>query len=450
MDVSNFNYEDWVGYGKKMKEFIEKYSFLLHKKGSIINFLQEKYWENNVPKDWREFFEKLKVEEIYTFLKDHRNQDTPKSLQEFISLVEKLTLSIEIEKIKDDEMKKIEDSKGMNQKKIYEIHKLASVIEKTCKFCNTSLILDIGCGKGHLAKVLSSQYGLEVLGIDKDEQLTQKLEKEKKLKENSKLNSITSHLSFDATVEEFTKMCKLEKGGNMLTSLHSCGDLSSIMLKYYVKSDLIHSLINVGCCYHKLTEKNESKNYGFPLSKQFDDVELGSAKNLASLLSEFNIQDESNVIENFKRNSYRSALEWILNLNMKDINPDKCFSVGKIHSKYLESFSDYCFYSKTKMKDQNLLNKDFVDMNEKESKEYFEKFYEKLSPCKNIITEIASFWTLRWILAPIIESLIITDKILYLYENNCTVKLIKLFDQTISPRSFVIISYKQINKQITN
>lgn len=441
MNTNFFSAEDWKEYGAKMKDFIKKYSFLFHVNGSIVHFLQEDYWNKNLPKDWKKFFENKSIDEIYSLIKEKKLKGTPKSLDEFISNVKNLSLKLEIKNVK-DEMKKVGNIKGMSQKKIHEIEKLAFVINESCNYHKNSNVLDIGCGKGHLTKVLAHQYGINVIGIDRDEKLTDYIENDEKNKEKGKLISITSNLSLDAPVEEFIKMCKLKEGCNMLTSLHSCGDLSSIMLKYYTQSNLIHSLINVGCCYHKLTEKKDSKNHGFPLSSYFDDIELGSAKNLASLLSESNIQDKHSVIENFKRNSFRSALEWILHLNSIDDMKEKCFSIGKIHSKYLDSFSNYSFYAKTKMKDQKLLKKEFLEMNEQDSKDYFEKFYEKLNPSQGIIREVAAFWTLRWILASVIESIIVIDKVLYLYENGCEVEVIKLFDSDISPRCIVILSNK--------
>ena len=58
--------------------------------------------------------------------------------------------------------------------------------------------------------------------------------------------------------------------------------------------------------------------------------------------------------------------------------------------------------------------------------------------------EIAVFWTIRAVLAPLIEGLLLLDRTLYLHEEcQCaSTALLPLFDPEISPRSFVVVGTK--------
>ena len=55
----------------------------------------------------------------------------------------------------------------------------------------------------------------------------------------------------------------------LLVGLHTCGDLSPIMLRMFTSCSRIVGLVNVGCCYMKLMCANEPHPptpIGFPLS----------------------------------------------------------------------------------------------------------------------------------------------------------------------------------------
>ena len=54
--------------------------------------------------------------------------------------------------------------------------------------------------------------------------------------------------------------------------------------------------------------------------------------------------------------------------------------------------------------------------------------------------QIAVFWTVRTLLAPLIEGLILLDRALYLQDEcGASAALLPLFDPNISPRSFVVV-----------
>jgi hypothetical protein len=62
-----------------------------------------------------------------------------------------------------------------------------------------------------------------------------------------------------------------------------------------------------------------------------------------------------------------------------------------------------------------------------------------------IIHEIACFWSIRALLGPLIESLILFDKVLFLKEDEKieNVDLFRIFDEKLSPRNFVLVAVKK-------
>ena len=65
--------------------------------------------------------------------------------------------------------------------------------------------------------------------------------------------------------------------------------------------------------------------------------------------------------------------------------------------------------------------------------EYREKFYKKL----------VSFYQYRALFSLLIESIILTDRLLFLKENKIDqASIVKLFDSIVSPRSYAIVAVK--------
>jgi hypothetical protein len=58
--------------------------------------------------------------------------------------------------------------------------------------------------------------------------------------------------------------------------------------------------------------------------------------------------------------------------------------------------------------------------------------------------QVAAFWTLRALLAPVLERLILEDRVQFLREQGHTVHLMALFDPDISPRNLTLLSIKSV------
>jgi hypothetical protein len=89
------------------------------------------------------------------------------------------------------------------------------------------------------------------------------------------------------------------------------------------------------------------------------------------------------------------------------------------------------------------------------TEESLQSFYDEFEQKNQGLAKVSAFWSLRTVLAPVIESLLLVDRLLYLKElvekskiqqGSVELSLFPLFDSIISPRNFVIVSrYKSTN-----
>jgi hypothetical protein len=184
---------------------------------------------------------------------------------------------------------------GMAEKKIHEVERLSALISNLCERKDINQVLDLGAGQGYLDIVLSNCYGLTVLGVDDDSQQTCGAMKrsEKKLKQAAKefshipkkyqgrlyhLNKKVSFAdTFDSLLKEAEEKSFVDRRKRdqisddwLVCGLHTCGDLSPASISLFLKSNA-SILVNVGCCYNKLSElfdKEEisQETCGFPMS----------------------------------------------------------------------------------------------------------------------------------------------------------------------------------------
>ncbi len=79
----------------------------------------------------------------------------------------------------------------------------------------------------------------------------------------------------------------------LLCGLHTCGDLSSTMLRLFSSNPSIGIVCNVPCCYHLLTEEfdqqgedNNEEHYGFPMSSclKSQKTHIGSVARMAACM----------------------------------------------------------------------------------------------------------------------------------------------------------------------
>lgn len=198
-----------------------------------------------------------------------------------------------------------------------------------------------------------------------------------------------------------------------IIGLHPCGDLASMLMNLFLKCSQAKFINLVGCCYMKLsavTKSNpphttDNKFVGYPLS-----IYLQHQNPLAQTFLSYEAKEiachaietytkrlKMNNYEYLRVHSYRAAIEKIICKYW----PEKKHS-GLKSIKKLSNFKEYCrdavIHLGIKIPDEDV---------------------EAVETIKNLNNwkNVAIFYTLRLMFAPLVESVILYDRMLFLLEN---------------------------------
>ncbi|TDG50948.1 hypothetical protein AWZ03_002603 [Drosophila navojoa] len=318
----------------------------------------------------------------------------------------------------------------MSAKKCHEVELTAALINKLVKSIiddTNCYIVDAGDGKGYLSSRLSLEYGLSVLGIDANESNTKNA-----LSRDSKLQRAWNGLTERAEIlnqgktpprrgkkssikEHFKDELQVVDPCICLTGLHTCGNLAATCLQVFHAQNNCRVLCNVGCCYHLLNERyseqeffgnkalmKQSTDFGFPMSRYLQERKVKLGRN-ARMLAAQSIERTLSAKELPNISLYYRALLEVLVCSHA---PDLKNSLQKLNASWL-----------AEVKEDEL-----------------EALLQKYESDKHYLS---LFYLLRMSFAPVVESLILLDRLLYLKELGYTHSyLIDLFDAVISPRHY--------------
>lgn len=200
-----------------------------------------------------------------------------------------------------------------------------------------------------------------------------------------------------------------------IVGLHPCGDLASILTNCFLKCPQAKFLNLVGCCYMKLTCDQQNELYerkvdkcdfiGYPLG-DFMRREMLTSAHLSYESREIACHaiekyTERLILHNYDElrvHSFRAAIEKIIVKHW----PEKRHS-GLRSIKWLTTFEDYCRRA--------VENTDIVIPSEDICST---ETIENLRNWKNVVI----FYSLRLMLAPLVESIILYDRLLWLKEKS--------------------------------
>ena len=359
---------------------------------------------------------------------------------------------------------------------------LGDFIIKEAKNKNINTIIDIGCGKGYLTNYISMNSNLRTIGIEGDENYTNKMIlrinkiEQKCNKENSSINKAegyTSFLTYKTTPEEFKSISKIDNNDDIiLTGLHPCGDLTPTLLRLFKNINQIKELIFIGCCYNKLSENphffnlakkdnndqilSQSIEYGFPISNYLltkNKIKFHLSNTYISSNPHPNTKTREEWYYSFKMCSYRHALELFIHKHLPNFL--EVHYVGQIRENHSKSFGLYLNKALINIKK----HAEKFDFNDKKYREELIKwinqfckendvvkvgneFYKSFNTCDEIIFEVVPNIILSARISLIIEGLIVSDRVLFLKEFCSYVSARRLFHPLISPRGIEIIAYK--------
>lgn len=168
-----------------------------------------------------------------------------------------------------------EIQRGMSPKKHHEVSILSPILSDLSVAAGFQHWVDVGSGLGYLGNVARFQYNLSWVNCEgnvthaaksivRSDDLEQRLglpASSAALADCSFAHVFLTHDSSPAVLDETVG----EGVPYGICGLHSCGDLSVCLLQIFAHSSArAKSIVNVGCCYHKLLAGDTKRS--FPLS----------------------------------------------------------------------------------------------------------------------------------------------------------------------------------------
>ncbi|KAF6817273.1 hypothetical protein CSOJ01_02455 [Colletotrichum sojae] len=311
--------------------------------------------------------------------------------------------------------------------------------------------------------------------------------------ESGDLTEVIGRIEKEVLPEEEDKELRM-----MAVSIHSCGNLSHYGIRSLIMNPAIHSVAIVGCCYNLLTEKlgpptykftyarpslqavngrvvRESSRFdpeGFPLSETLSGYNgHGIRMNITARMMACQAppnwtQSESD--DFFTRHLFRAILQKIF-LDKGVISkvyhrdPDAPADegqtaetpfnmstnpviIGSLRKACYRSLKDYIRGAVTKLTTNReygqytaIILEKMSDISDEEISKYEEGYLRRKK-------EVAAVWTLMAFSACVVESLIVTDRWLFLKEHKDVVRdawVETVFDYKESPRNLVVVGIKK-------
>ncbi|KAI8087632.1 methyltransferase domain-containing protein [Gilbertella persicaria] len=327
---------------------------------------------------------------------------------------------------------------------------MTPVIKKVAADQKVESIVDLGAGQGYLSRSIAFQSNLKVLAVDSSEIQTCGAKKfdERAIKylssDDLRLHHVTDFITPDNASTILSKWSDHPKDEKwLLCGLHTCGDLASMMMRLFVTSSEITCFVNVGCCYHFLTEKEQEaqgqESVGFPLSQLICDsgFYFGPTPKMLSCQAPARWEDQlEETLTAYEHHFFRALLQAIMvEKGMTDVTIAPV--IGRLNKK--RDFVSFPVYVQVASKRLGLPENSITPQ---EAEDYYQKY-----KAKGVDKQIAILWTLRVLLGPILESLILIDRWLYLNDlipdsPTKNIWMWPLFDPITSPRNMVIAATK--------
>jgi hypothetical protein len=277
----------------------------------------------------------------------------------------------------------------------------------------------------------------------------------------------------------------------MAISIHSCGNLSHYGIRSMILNPCIRAVAIVGCCYNLLTEKLGPPTYkppfsrpslqpinaraareserrdpqGFPMSERVsthggDGIRLNITARMMACQAPQNWTDEESDAF-FTRHFYRAVLQKIFLdrgviskvYHGEESDKESPFNsstnpvvIGSLRKQCYTSFKAYVRGAITKLTtvadfsqySQTIMEK-MGSITDEEIAEYEEAFRHRKR-------ELSAVWSLMAFSACVVESLIVTDRWLFLREHSDMVRdcwVETVFDYRESPRNLVVVGIKK-------
>ncbi|XP_012375942.1 methyltransferase-like protein 25B isoform X1 [Dasypus novemcinctus] len=333
--------------------------------------------------------------------------------------------------------------KHVRPKKQHEIRRLGELVKKLSDLTSCTQVVDVGSGQGHLSRFMSLGLGLLVKSIEGDQRLVERAQHldqellqalEKEEKRNPKVVQAGSQHPPHHVVRwvDPTALCEelllpLEpppQGGArlLLTGLHACGDLSVALLRHFCCCREVVALASVGCCYMKLSHPG-----GYPLSHWVAglpgcELPYRLREGACHALEEY-AERLQRAGPGLRTHCYRAALETVIRCARPELRRPGVQGIPRVHELKIE---EYVQRGLQRVGLDPRLPLNLAALRAYEAQEH----------------RVVAFFSLALLLAPLVETLILLDRLLYLQEQGFHAELLPIFSPELSPRNLVLVATK--------
>lgn len=273
----------------------------------------------------------------------------------------------------------------------------------------------------------------------------------------------------------------------MAISIHSCGNLSHHGIRSLIMNPSVQAIAIVGCCYNLMTERlgpptfktpflrrnqraiNAPRvdreaaacdSHGFPMSERLvkhngEGIRLNITARMMAVQAPQNWTATESA-SFFTRHFYRALLQRVFldfgavskmdpitegeGVGLESTEP---VIIGGLRKGCYVSFKTYVRGALEKLGREPERSAFVMEKMKDITDEQIDVYAEKYGPLKK---ELSVSWTLMAFSAGVVESLIVTDRWLYLMEHNDLIKeawVEAVFDYALSPRNLVVVGIKR-------
>ncbi|XP_074709407.1 methyltransferase-like protein 25B isoform X1 [Strix uralensis] len=362
-------------------------------------------------------------------------------------------------------------------KKQHEIRRLGKLLQRLSQATACNHVVDVGAGQGHLSRFLAFGLGLSVTAVEGDGRLAAMAERfdQELLRELGKTgvppgnegpprrrqnrphpppspltprgpHHVAGRLDPGAPWGEFllppdppgsgpaARNPLGDVGGSeggsrvLVTGLHACGDLSPALLRHFARSPSVAAVASVACCYMKLSTAPAPLGcpLGYPLSTWVaglpgHQLSYRAREGACHALEEYagRLDGESGRL---RAHCYRAVLETLI----RAADPSKKRpGVQTVKKSHALTFPQYARLGLPRVG----LDPATVPLDSEAVVAMLEQQHK-----------VVAFFSLTLLLAPLVETLILLDRLLYLREQGFPCALVPLFDPRFSPRNLVLVA----------
>eukprot|EP01113_Clastostelium_recurvatum_P050115 TRINITY_DN9415_c0_g1_i7.p1 TRINITY_DN9415_c0_g1~~TRINITY_DN9415_c0_g1_i7.p1 ORF type:complete len:514 (-),score=130.30 TRINITY_DN9415_c0_g1_i7:234-1580(-) len=391
----------------------------------------------------------------------------------------------------------------MSLKKVHEVKRLAEVLEDVCRSVSCDTVLDVGSGEGYLSQVMHHQCHMHVLALDASESFTagarkralriarERIRREKRdgTGQDRSGPGVGDHggdeaasgspsspvanpfaamggpvhvvgcLSPDMTPDDFYSIvgagmaasgvpcpddalssASLGSVRAVMAGLHTCGDLATTMIRLVTSTPSMCALVDVGCCYYRIPSDEDTYTMISERCKALTcSFNAGALKLACEDVHRFTSSSAADHRYDMAVHFYRTILETVMTRLHPRGHP---YTVRNMSRKKSAAAASYFEQALARMQRQQ--QEISRAGGEAPALPTLEDLNSEYAKHEGDFTKVSALLTLRAVLAPVIESLVLLDRWMFLDEHpHITARLVPVFNEDMSPRNIAVLAWKQ-------